>query len=476
MRVKLDQLNALQKRELLLKLMREKNINYGSVKGNPLKPRAIERFAIPAAELASEVQLDPSIYPEQSTRLKGAQPEAVFLTGATGFLGAFILEQLLSQTKADIYCLVRSSSLQEGRKKLTANLQQYKLDPGYSAERIKIIIGDLSLLRFGLSDPEYEMLAEKVDLIYHNGALVNWIYPYSRLRRVNVDSIPAVLRLACYKHLKPVHYTSTLSVFPLVNNELGRVILEDDSIDHGDIMLGGYTQSKWVAEKIFMLARARGIPVSIYRSGIISGHSLSGAWTTVDFLSKLIRSWIELGYAPDLEGAVDMTPVDYVSKSLVRLSLTRSESSGNYHLINPERTSWRQVYSMIRANDYQLKIIPYDRWRLKIIQQAGAQKNNSASFLVPLFSDLDSSSNQDIDGFLDGEQVGELDRIGSMVSRQYLVNGLRFDDSNATRNLNEFAIKCPSVDSEVLALGLKHFVSRGFLSTPEYYRQRNSFL
>ncbi len=455
---------------MLASLLREKKNGVGQLPGDTKQNRFIDQFAISVKDLTSEVNLHQGIYPEKTVRLNGKQPEAALLTGATGFLGAFILDQLFKQTKADIYCLVRSPDSAEGRKRISANLQQYLLENRASSDRIKIICGDLSSPLLGLSKRDHEMLAEKIDIIYHNGASVNWIYPFSRLKQVNVDSVSEILRLACRQNLKPVHYTSTIAVFPLLNNKPGRVFYEDDSLDHGDIMLGGYSQTKWVAENNLILARERGIPVSIYRPGIISGHSTSGAWTTSDVISRLIKSWIELGCAPILEGAINMTPVDYVSKGLVQLSLIHTEENSNYHLVSPCLTDWRTVYDIIRENDYQLKFFPYEQWRKKILEQAGSKTASAASTLAPLFSEYSGSDKYAPGEYQPDQFRSELDRIGLMISRQYLSNKIRYDDCNARNTLEKFAVSCPLVNAKVISYGLRYFINRGFLFHPEYYR------
>jgi len=74
-------------------------------------------------------------------------------------------------------------------------------------------------------------------------------------------------------------------------------------------MLGVLMQSKWVAEKLVTTARERGIPVSIYRLGRMSGHSKTGVSNTDDFMHRVLRGCIQLKSAPDANMMVDMTPV-----------------------------------------------------------------------------------------------------------------------------------------------------------------------
>jgi len=113
-------------------------------------------------------------------------------------------------------------------------------------------------------------LASELDLIYHSGAFVNLIYPYTALRATNVLGTQEVLRLATQVKVTPVHFISTrcISIIALFGNE---VIPEQDALEHSEGLYDGYAQSKWVAEKLMMTARSRGIPVCIYRLGMITG-------------------------------------------------------------------------------------------------------------------------------------------------------------------------------------------------------------
>ncbi|MCP4294552.1 MAG: non-ribosomal peptide synthetase, partial [Proteobacteria bacterium] len=89
-----------------------------------------------ATDFNAEAVLDQTIYSETTPGIqKAAEPVSVFLTGATGFLGAFLLHELLLQTRADIYCLVRSANIEEGRKRIQNTLESYSLWNEYLSPR-----------------------------------------------------------------------------------------------------------------------------------------------------------------------------------------------------------------------------------------------------------------------------------------------------------------------------------------------------
>ncbi len=118
------------------------------------------------------------------------------MTGATGFLGAFLLIELLQQSKATIYCIVRAKTTEEAKQKLYAKL--HEIDPVVATStavlgsekhkpRVQIVRGDLAQEWLGMAQSDFERLSGEVEMILHNGAAVNSVLPYSALK-VNMTS------------------------------------------------------------------------------------------------------------------------------------------------------------------------------------------------------------------------------------------------------------------------------------------------
>ena len=462
----LSRLSPAEKRALLTKLLQHKAGEASAPESRGQQRRTGQyQFVAPVTELNAEAALDPAIHPDNPPVVPQEQAR-IFLTGATGFLGAFVLHELLQRTKATIYCLVRCADVEEGRRRIDWNLASYALGSKHHRSRVIPVVGDLSEPLLGLSPEQFDVLATQVDTIYHNGAAVNWIYSYSRLKSTNVAGTHEILRLASHGTVKPVHLVSSLSVFPLVGNPQGKVVREEDSLDHGGVLYGGYTQSKWVAEKLATLARSRGLPVAVYRPGIITGHSRTGAWNTDDFLSRLIKSWIEMGSAPDLDGAIDMTPVDYVSSAMVHLSLSKQALGKVFHLVNPRQIHLRALVAWIRSCGYLIEHLPYDQWRAEVLSGAGHAKGQAVHSLVPLFSAAPEEPSRGQDQ-LGPQGQKTVDRIGTVMAAQYAARSVKFDDQQARDGLAGTSITCPQVDGKVFARYLSSFVRTGFIRAPE---------
>ena len=221
----LDRLSAEAKRALLTRLL-QKQVGKPSLN--------VDHLAVNVATLSGEAMLDASIDPEGLPFERSAdQPRHVLLTGATGFLGAFLLSELLERTSADIHCLVRARSADEARKRLRQTLQVYSIWRDDFSARIVPVPGNLEMPGLGLSSQLAAQLASTIDVIYHSGATVNWIYPYERLKAPNVLGTQEILRLATRIKLKPVHFVSSLGVFPLIGMSSLVVVREDDTLDHG---------------------------------------------------------------------------------------------------------------------------------------------------------------------------------------------------------------------------------------------------
>ena len=216
------------------------------------------------------------IYSINNKEMKGN----ILLSGATGYLGSFLLFDILHTYKnvQSIYCIVRNvSSKEEALIKLKQNINTLKIqyDNPNLLEKIKIIIGDLSIHQFGLSNEKFKSLAQKIDLIYHNGASVNSFLPYRQIRSTNIDSTFELLRLSFINKVKPFYYISTIGVFGS-NNSLD--FINENSLPDVSLLLNtsSYNQSKWVAENLALKAfELYNLPVVIHRPALISFHSKS---------------------------------------------------------------------------------------------------------------------------------------------------------------------------------------------------------
>ncbi|BAY66402.1 amino acid adenylation [Calothrix brevissima NIES-22] len=393
--------------------------------------------------LTAEAVLDPTIIPASSYHENNTEPTCILLTGATGFIGAFLLNELLQQTHADIYCLVRASHTAEGKERIKNSLQSYLLWDESQSSRIIPVVGDLSQPLLGLPPEQFHTMAELIDVIYHNGAWVHHTSPYSVLKAANVLGTQEVLRLASQIKVKPVHFISTTSVFASAAESGMLLVGEQDSLDNYQIPTDGYSQSKWVAEKLVSIARDRGLPVSIYRLGRVSGHSQTGVFNANDFLYKLIIGCIQLGSIPDVEMIEDIAPVDYLTRAIAHLSKQKESLGKAFHFVNHQPLRSSMLSNLLKKFGYPLQPISPAEWRKTVVKVAEIDPEHALS---PILSLLPSSE-------------AHTETSNSAI--------LQFDCQNTLNGLAGTSITCPPVNEQLLSTYLSYLIDKGFLKSPQ---------
>lgn len=397
-------------------------------------------------DLWAEATLPDDIQPDIGTPANSTDPEAVLLTGATGFLGAYLLHETLAQTNATVYCLVRAKDTASAQQRIQKNLDHFSLWQPALAHRIVPVPGNLSKPQLGLSTDQFQYLADTVDIIYHNGAMVNFMHPYTVMKATNVTATETIIRLASRSKVKPIHFLSTLGVFSPIAYEDNQLIVEDDEPSNPS-GLYGYTQSKWVAEKLLTIAQQRGIPSTIYRPAWIEGHSKTGVCNSNDFLRGLIKGCIQLGLAPDWPMGIDVVPVDYIGKAIVHFSCHQTANGQTYNFVNAQAIDWNQLVDWIDTYGYPLKRIPYRDW-LDLIK--ADVKPGSDNALAPFLAFLTELS-------------PEYDM--TIPEMYFKAQGLRFEKQKLNRALEGWADPYPAV-LDVLPAYFDYFIRSGFLAPP----------
>jgi thioester reductase-like protein len=319
-----------------------------------------EEGAPSESRLRAEIVLDPAL--SFGFRPRSSAPPRIMLTGGTGFLGANLVHDLVMCAGFDVCCLVRAEGAEAGRARLRRALEEQRLWRPELEHRVTIVSGDLSAPHFGLDEAEFTHLAESCDAVLHNGAHVNFYYPYSRLRAPNVRGTGEALRFASRAGGVPFHYVSTIAVFSSRSFANVDVIDERLRVEEIDGMKGGYVASKWVGEGLVNLAAERGASVVIHRPGVILGHSRTGICQRLDRLSMLLRAAVLFQSVPRIDGGLFVTPVDYVSRAIVEAAKCESREPRAYHLIAGELLAWSEVVNMLLESGLVRLEIPYGEW------------------------------------------------------------------------------------------------------------------
>jgi myxalamid-type nonribosomal peptide synthetase MxaA len=391
-------------------------------------------------DLAAEARLPGDIRPAPGAHRHSVRhPQHIFLTGATGFVGAFLLAELLRTTEASVFCLVRAASAAEGQDRIREAMMEYGIWDPALRERIIAVPGSLSHPRLGLGTPQWRHLAAMTDVIYHCGAEVNFLRKYHALKPANVLGTEEVLRLACDGSVKPVHFVSTIYVFSRFSYPPGTEFYEDMVPVHDLNYTFGYTQSKWVSERLVMEAGRRGVPVYVYRLGRVAGHSKTGACQTYDFVWQVTKVGIEMAAAPVMDMTLDVTPVDYVVSALCHLSRQPELAGRAFHLLSPAQVTESEFVGWLERYGYHGDRLTFADWCQRVIRRAAELSDRTAGALAP---------------FLSGTLP--LDRMPAA----------HFDQANVERGLAGSAISCPPMSAELLGTYLNYFRDSGYLPPP----------
>ncbi|HVM14991.1 MAG TPA: amino acid adenylation domain-containing protein [Egibacteraceae bacterium] len=328
--------------------------------------------------------LDPAIHPGEPRIRLASRPRSILLTGATGFVGAHLLRELLTTTDVSIRCLVRAASSDHGAARIREALDVYSLwDEGFGS-RVVPVPGDLGLRHLGLDSATYAELAASVDTIWHAGADVRLLVPSSQLRAVNVEGTIEVLRLAAAARAGAVHHVSTVSVFPTPTSGGPLEIHESDIPSTAQGLASGYSRTKRLAELTAAEAARRGLPVAIHRLGRVAAHSSTGACNPNDVFTRWIETCVRLRLVPQLSGRIEASPVDYVAGAMAALTLADHPAGTVFHPLSGGSLSSDALARLLMEAGHPVAVVPLDRWRTELsrLAQASPRDRASASLLA----------------------------------------------------------------------------------------------
>jgi long-chain acyl-CoA synthetase len=242
---------------------------------------------------------------------------AVFLTGATGFVGKEILSRFLARGNRHIYALVRADNDDEAAGRLPTH------------ERLTAVTGDIEQRGLGVAEGVGGRLRREVGTVLHCAASVSFDLPLEEQRRVNVDGTRRVLDFArsCTR-LERFSYISTA----YVAGEPGRLFREDE-LAVGQRFRNAYERSKFEAE-LALRSEGADLPLQILRPSIVVGDSTTGRTSSFNVLYGPLKAYAR-GAVPAIpakrDSPVDIVPVDYVADRVH--DLATAGPNGTFHVV-----------------------------------------------------------------------------------------------------------------------------------------------
>lgn len=374
-------------------------------------------------DLMREAILDEEIRSGTPYQLRRS-PKAVLLTGATGFVGRFLLTEILEKTDSRVFCLVRAETTGAAEVRLITALKKWNLWSIDAERRIVAVPGDLAAPALGLERSIFHVLVREVDTVYHCATSMNHLETFSMARRANVHGSIELLKLAVQSRPKVINYISTLSIFSSLGRESRSTVNESSPIEFEEhLHSAGYAASKWVAEKVFMIARDRGIPCNIFRLGLVWADSMSGRFDELQHAYRLLKSGLMSGSG--IEGFrfnMAPTPVDYVVRAIVSLANGQPKGGGIFHIASSRQPDRGLFESCNEVLERPLALLPYPQWIREIRRLYGAGQSLPIVPLVEFTFSMDDAALSNITNAARLIQVDcteteqELERRGVLVS------------------------------------------------------------
>jgi thioester reductase-like protein len=304
----------------------------------------------------SRARADLALPAAPTVPVRRGKPRRVLLTGATGFLGAFLVEALHDR-ELEVTCLVRARDDAHAQQRLDEALARRHL-----TARARAIAGDLAAL---------EVDAD-VDAVVHAGATVSWLASYEALRAPNVLGTHALFTWAAARGIA-FHHVSTISTVPADGNEQSSLTFEQA------LASTPYGLSKWIAER-----HVRG---GIYRPAMIAPDTRRGIGNADDYLNRYMAGVRELGVYIDRDDAIiDMTPVDFVAKAIAAC-VACDRLGETLHLANIEQSmSYGALGRALVAAGVAARPVPYDAFRAALHDAKTSRLHALAAFFRPVFS------------------------------------------------------------------------------------------
>lgn len=324
---------------------------------------------------AEDCRLAHSLRPAQGPLVDWMAPGEgrVLLTGATGFVGAFLLVQLLKTCNVQrVACLIRARDEASAWARLRSNLAKYGIPLESDGEqRVLVVPGDFGKPRLGLHQHQYELLASWASVVFHLGAHVNYVQPYSHHRTANVLGTLHMLHFASHGRSKQMHYSSSIAAYGPSGYVLGSTTIAEDHRPDAHMKAlhydTGYSQSQMVAETLVWNAADNGLPVAIFRPGFVVGHSRTGISNPDDFVGRLFASCLQMGCHPVLRAQrKEFIPVDFVVDAMLAIAQNPRRLGRAYNLVQPRFTDAIDLdtaFALLKqVSRVPLRPLPYKQW------------------------------------------------------------------------------------------------------------------
>lgn len=296
------------------------------------------------------------------------QDKVILLTGVTGSLGSFILQDLLLDPSVKkVYAMVRGSP-DELMKRLVKAFESRFLDISLLKEnRVEVLPMRLNEPFLGFSDEKYFELKKEVTIVQHCAWLLDFNLTIDHYDKECIAPFYNLVKFA-FRKVNPmhIHFISSISASARYGDMIPEEFLPLDS--HLTMPLG-YSQSKFVVESLFhYLTIQKNFPCYIERLGQVCGDSINGIWNmTEQYPLMFIGGGAMMHKMPGLNTHVDWITVDSAAAAIVDIMmrtayLPATKNKSVYHIVNPNTISWNDVLEAMKDNGMTFDVVPSSNW------------------------------------------------------------------------------------------------------------------
>ncbi|HEX8458142.1 MAG TPA: SDR family oxidoreductase [Pyrinomonadaceae bacterium] len=272
--------------------------------------------------------------------------ETIFLTGFPGFIAARLIEAVArgGGGEARFLLLVQPSFVARAR----AEIARLSAETNVSAGRFRIIEGDITRPRLGMSETEFGEARAETTMLFHLAAIYDLGVRREVALRVNVEGTRNVndFARAC-THLRRYHYVSTCYVAGLRTG-----LIREDELEHTAGFRNFYEETKYLAELEVERLKAE-LPVTIHRPAVVCGDSQTGETVKYDgiyYLIKYLRMWprlLSLANIGNRDVRLNIVPVDFVVAAMAALSRDEHAVGATVQLADPRPLTTAELFETI---------------------------------------------------------------------------------------------------------------------------------
>ena len=372
----------------------------------------------------------------------------LLLFGATGFLGTHILDEYLSNTDGNVYCMVRRKNNEDSEQRLKSTLKFY-FDDKYDNEfgnRIFVIYGDITKKNFGLDQKEYEMLGKQVQIVVNSAALVKHFGDFEMFKSINVIGTKNIIKY-CKDFNKKLYHISTMSVAGMngidedIKNDEERILFSEDKFYIGQNLNNAYVYTKFQAEKEILEQIQKGLNACILRMGNIFNRVEDGRFqinVSENAYINRIKAILNLGVVQNrfLNHALEFTPVDYSAKAI--LAIMKYNTKFNIlHLFNTKLISFPNIIAILNNLGYKIEMVSDKEFAEKV--KEFLKDENLKNQITGLIPDLKKDKT--------------LGMVAKTLPNAYFT----------TEYLKSIGFEWPEIDKEYVEQFLKYFKKIGYI-------------